>query len=125
MAFDKGLVIRSKVDRFLKDHGVAVNVAAEFDNIETIKKGIEAGVGVGLLPEPMLRQEVQAGTLKAVRLDGCRLMRPVGIVHRRHHRPSAAVQGFIGLLKDTGVDPAANGKASGHTTAHRRKGAPR
>lgn len=111
VAFDKGLVIRSKVDRFLKDHGVGVNVAAEFDNIETIKKGIEAGVGVGLLPEPMLRQEVQAGTLRAVRLDGCELIRPVGIIHRRQQRPGTAVQGFIDLLQGKGVDPRVNGKA--------------
>src|SRR5262245_25654145 len=105
VAFDRGLVIRSKVDRFLKEHGVTVSVAAEFDNIETIKKGIEAGVGVGLLPEPMLRQEVQAGTLRVVRLDGCELYRPVGIIHRRQQQPGAAVRGFIDLLQGNSVDP--------------------
>jgi DNA-binding transcriptional LysR family regulator len=111
VAFDKGLAIRSKVDRFLRDHGVTVAVAAEFDNIETIKKGIEAGVGVGLLPEPMLRQEVQAGTLRAVRLDGCELIRPVGIIHRKQQPPGAAVRGFVDLLQGNGADPSANGKA--------------
>jgi DNA-binding transcriptional LysR family regulator len=99
VAFDKGLAIRSRVDRFLKDHDVAVEVAAEFDNIETIKKGIEAGVGVGLLPEPMLRQEAKAGTLRAVPFAGCQLMRPVGILRRKQQQPGAAVQGFIDLLQ--------------------------
>src|SRR5262249_12223727 len=36
--FDKDLVIRKKVDRFLREQGVAVEVAMEFDNIENIKK---------------------------------------------------------------------------------------
>src|SRR5437870_2591908 len=34
IAFDKNLQIRREVDRFLKEHGVAVSVVAEFDNIE-------------------------------------------------------------------------------------------
>ncbi len=123
VAFDKGLVIRRKVDRFLKDHGVEVAVAAEFDNIETIKKGIEAGAGVGLLPEPMLRQEVQTGTLTAVRLEGCRLMRPLGIIHRRPNRLSAATQGFIELLLAKSANPSANGKlhTPDNASAHRRR----
>jgi hypothetical protein len=58
----------------------------------------------------MLRQEVQAGTLRAVRLDGCELIRPVGIIRRRQQRPGVAVQGFIDLLRGKSVDPTANGK---------------
>jgi DNA-binding transcriptional LysR family regulator len=102
IAFDKGLVIRREVDRFLHRHGVEVQVVHEFDNIENIKKGIEVGAGVGLLPEPMLQQEVRAGTLRAVRLAGCQLVRPLGIIHRRSAQQprlgSAAVR-FINLLR--------------------------
>ena len=61
VAFDKGLVIRREVDRFLRDHGVETEVVLEFDNIENIKKAVEVGTGVALLPEPTLRQEVQRG----------------------------------------------------------------
>jgi DNA-binding transcriptional LysR family regulator len=108
VAFEKELVIRRKVDRFLRDSGAEVQVTAEFDNIENIKKGIEAGAGVALLPEPMLRQEVKAGILKAVRLEGRRLVRPLGIIHRRSQPPSVATQGFIDLLRAQPVS--ANGK---------------
>jgi DNA-binding transcriptional LysR family regulator len=111
VAFDKGLVIRQKLDRFLRDQNVEVEVACEFDNIETIKKGIESGAGIGLLPEPMLRQEVHAGTLKAVRLEGVRLMRPLGIILRRGKPPGGATQGFIELLRENGTHAGANGKA--------------
>ena len=60
VAFDKGLVIRREVDRFLRRHGAAIDVLFEFDNIENIKKAIEIGAGVALLPEPTLRQELEA-----------------------------------------------------------------
>ena len=99
VAFDSGLSIRREVDRFLKEQGVGVEVVLEFDNIENIKKGIEAGGGLALLPEPMIRKERDAGTLLSARLDGCRLVRPLAIVRRRRDRPGAATQDFIEMLQ--------------------------
>lgn len=111
IAFERGLVIRQRIDRYLHDHGVTVDIVHEFDNIETIKKGIEAGAGVAILPEPMLRQEARAGTLRAVKLEGEPLIRPLGIIHRRGSDLSLAARGFIDLLR--GKSPAArNGRVS-------------
>src|SRR4029079_3721957 len=50
--FDKNLIIRRVVDRFLREHRVNVEVALEFDNIENIKQAVGLGNGVALLPEP-------------------------------------------------------------------------
>jgi DNA-binding transcriptional LysR family regulator len=99
VAFDKELVIRREVDRFLREHDVAAEVVLSFDNIENIKKAIEIGAGVALLPAPSVTQEVQAGSLVAVPLDGARLVRPLGIIHRRHTRPSTSARRFIDLLR--------------------------
>jgi DNA-binding transcriptional LysR family regulator len=129
IGFDKGLVIRREVDRFLREQGVAVEVALEFDNIENIKKAIEISAGVALLPEPTLRREVEAGTLVALQLTGCRLVRPLGIIHRRQQRLSAAALRFIDLLqegndnakgtKDSGASARANGSHRGRNGAAR------
>jgi DNA-binding transcriptional LysR family regulator len=102
VGFDKDLVIRREVDRFLREHGVAADVGLEFDNIENIKKAIEIGAGVALLPEPTLRREVAAGTLVAVPLLGCRFVRPLGIIHRRHHEPGTTARQFMDLLRQPG-----------------------
>jgi DNA-binding transcriptional LysR family regulator len=102
VSFEKGLVIRQEVDRFLRRHGVGVKVVLEFDNIENIKKGIEVGAGVALLPEPTVRQEVLAGSLRALRLSGCQLRRPLGIIHRRHLRLSSSALAFIEMLRANG-----------------------
>ncbi len=99
VAFDKGLVIRREVDRFLREQEVAVEVACEFDNIENIKQAVEVGAGVALLPEPTLRREAKAGTLAALPLAGCRLVRPLGIIYRRQHKPHATAMRFIELLQ--------------------------
>ena len=62
VGFDMELVIWKKIDRFLKDHGVEANVMMRFDNIEAIKRAVEAGSGVALLPRPTLEGELELGT---------------------------------------------------------------
>jgi DNA-binding transcriptional LysR family regulator len=100
IGFDRGLAVRREVDRLLREQGVAVEVALEFDNIETIKKAIEIAAGVALLPEPTLRREVQAGTLVAVPLADCRFVRPLSIIHRRRQALSSTARKFIDLLRE-------------------------
>lgn len=102
IGFEKGLVIRREVDRFLREQGVAVNVVLEFDNIENIKEAVEVGAGVALLPEPTLLREVRSGTLAAVPLVEPGMVRPLGVIIRRHARLSLAAHRFMDLLKNSG-----------------------
>jgi DNA-binding transcriptional LysR family regulator len=102
IAFDKDLRIRREVDRFLKQHGVAIEVALEFDNVEAIKRAIEVGAGVSLLPAPTLTRELRTGTLAAVALADAEFARPLGIIHRRGKRLAAGTQQFIERLQMEG-----------------------
>ena len=102
VAFAKGLTIRREVDRFLKEQGVAVETAAEFDTVENIKEGVKVGAGVALLPGPTIRLEVRAGTLKSVPLTSCRFVRPLGVIRRRQHRLGGAALHFLELLREAG-----------------------
>lgn len=125
IGFNRGLVIRREVDRFLREQAAAVQVALEFDNIENIKQAVEIGAGVALLPRPTVRREVESGTLAAVPLAGCRFVRPLGIIHRRRHGLSATARNFIALLQQPDtlglqplrIEPRANGTA--HTPKRR------
>jgi DNA-binding transcriptional LysR family regulator len=108
VGFEADLSIRRAIDRFLRQHDVHVQVALEFDNIENIKRAVEIPAGVAILPEPTLAREVEAGTLRAVRIDGQRpqhrLTRPLAIVHRRSRQLGATASRFLKLL--TGEDEA-------------------
>jgi DNA-binding transcriptional LysR family regulator len=103
IGFNRDLAIRREVDRYLREQNAAVDVVLEFDNIENIKKAVEVGAGVALLPEPTLRREVEAETLTAVPLAGKRFVRPLGIIQRRHHKLSANALRFIELLRQSGA----------------------
>ena len=99
VAFQAGLKIREEIDRALSLHGVRVRIALEFDNIETIKRAIEIGAGISLLPQPTIARELESGTLVQVPLEGVSLARPLGIIHRRDRKLNETAQQFIRLLQ--------------------------
>ena len=83
VAFDRGLNIRKAIDKALRQRGVNINIAMEFDNIETIKHAISIQAGVSILPQPSVLRETEAGLLAAIPFDMPDLVRPIGIIHRR------------------------------------------
>ena len=99
VAFQAGLKIREEIDRVLALHKVSVKATLEFDNIETIKRAIEIGAGISLLPEPTITREIESGTLVQIPLEGQPLVRPLGIIHRRDRKLSETAQQFIQLLR--------------------------
>jgi DNA-binding transcriptional LysR family regulator len=107
IGFTRELTIRREIDRQFKRSRVTVNVVHEFDNIETIKRAIEIGSGVALLPRPTVWQEISSGILSAVDLSDVNLVRPLGIVHKRNKQLTTAVQKFIELLQSDAAKPAA------------------
>jgi DNA-binding transcriptional LysR family regulator len=112
VGFDSDLVIAKKIERFLKDEGVDPNVTVRFDNIEAVKRAVEAGSGIALLPKPTLDHEVQLGTLAAVPLAGCRFTRPLGIIHRKGRKLYPNTEAFIEVLRSGSNRLAGNGAHS-------------
>jgi DNA-binding transcriptional LysR family regulator len=100
VGFDAELGIRKRIDGYLREQGVEVKVVLTFDNIEAVKRAVEVGSGVAILPQPTLEHELQAGTLAAVALGGPRFVRPLGIVYRRGHKLYPTTQAFIALLQE-------------------------
>jgi DNA-binding transcriptional LysR family regulator len=98
IAFDEDLSIRRHIDRFLREAGVEVNIAMQFDNIQMIKEAVTLGSGVSILPERTMHAETEQGRLVSVPLDAPGLVRPIGIVHRRRKKLNRAAQSFLELL---------------------------
>jgi DNA-binding transcriptional LysR family regulator len=107
VGFTPELTIRREIDRWLRQAGAVARIVHEFDNIEMIKKSVQAGSGVALLPEPTVWSEVASHALVAVPLQGRRYCRPLGIVHKRGRQLSLAARKFVALLlEDQRVDGA-------------------
>ena len=109
IGFDSDLTIRRELDRVLQLHDVEVRVVMEFDNVETMKRAVEIGAGVSILPQPAVAAEVAGGTLVAVPLTTDELVRPLGIIHRRGKDLSSTTRRFIDLLQSEAHSPETHG----------------
>lgn len=101
VGFCRDLKVRRQIDKWLKAAGVSVDVIHEFDNCEHIKRAVEVGSGVAILPTPTLRRELAQGTLVALAPEGVDWQRPLGFIHRRNLQPTAAALRFIDMLEVT------------------------
>jgi len=99
IAYEQDLGTRKATDQVLRNHHVSVKYVGEYDNIETIKRAVEIGQGVAIVPLPAVEHEVEHGTIKVVRLSDEVVLRPLGIIHKRGRHLSPAALKFIETLK--------------------------
>ncbi len=98
IGFERDIPTRKLIDRILKKYDVTVNHAMEFDNIETIKRSVEVGIGVSILPESAVVNEVRSGMLASLSFIEGNFSRPIGIIHRKGKALSAAARRFTEQL---------------------------
>lgn len=97
---EEGTNLRSYVDRLLSAAGVEERVTMELDNVEAIKKMIEAGLGISLLPLVTVEAEVRAGRLVALTLaDVPKAQRQITAVYRRDKFLSTPLKAFLSILQ--------------------------
>src|SRR6478672_705063 len=96
--FERDVPTRKAMDKIFKSNQVEVNKVAEFDNIETIKRAVEVGFGLAIVPEPAVSVAFKAGTLAVIPLAEKYWVRSVGAIHRTDRSLSLAAKKFLQLL---------------------------
>lgn len=99
VGYERDIATRKATDQMLRSHHVTVRYNGEYDNIETIKRAVEIGQGLAIVPLPAVQHEVEHNVLKIVRLSDETLLRPLGIIHKRGRHLSPAAVKFIEILK--------------------------
>ena len=107
VAYERDIATRRATDQLFKTHGITSRFAAEYDNIETIKRAVEIGQGLAIVPLPAVQRETELGTLKVVQLADVTLIRPLGIIHKRGRHLSPAARKFIDILRQERAEAAA------------------
>ncbi len=98
--FERDIPTRKATDKILKSHGVSVRKVAEFDNIETIKRAVEVGFGMAIVPLPSVQDEEKNGQLSIAEFVEKEWKRPVGVVYRSDRELSLAAKKFVNLLEN-------------------------
>jgi DNA-binding transcriptional LysR family regulator len=99
VSFDPDIPTRRATDKMLKEHGVSVHHAMEFDNIETVKRAVEIDAGLAIVPHGTVTGEVSKQTLAEVKLDDVELYRPLAVLYKKNKVLSPAMKQFITVLK--------------------------
>ena len=86
--FERGASIRRATDQFFHKVGMDPALALESNDTYFIKLMVQHGLGISLLPSWSVRDEVSAGTLSKLRIEGHRLRRSVAMVSLARFQPS-------------------------------------
>jgi DNA-binding transcriptional LysR family regulator len=117
IAFEEGIPTRRAIDAVLKRHGVRIQIKMQCDNIEILKKMVEVGLGISVVPAFSAQQEVRLGTLKCLPISNYSFKRPLSIVHRKGATLSRPQRAFIELLTNPPAELAAlASRPAGHET---------
>ena len=99
VAFEPDIPTRRAIDKILRDRGVEVIHAMEFDNIETVKRAVEIDAGISIVPRSPVAQEVAKKTIAMVEIEDEQFYRPLAAVHKKSKVLSPAMKEFLALLK--------------------------
>ncbi len=100
VGWEKGMASQRALDRIFQEHDIEVRVVMEFDNIETIKRSVEIGAGVSIVPLLSAQKEVQSGALVQINFSDKSFYRPLGIIVRSKQPLSPAAHKFIELMQN-------------------------
>jgi DNA-binding transcriptional LysR family regulator len=87
------------IERFLLEEGVFPRFAMEINDLEAVKRMVEAGLGVAIMGAWMIGNEVDHGTLVARPIGTRGLHRAWGLVHRTQETLPASQRGFLSICR--------------------------
>ena len=99
ISFEPDLPTRKAIDDMFTQAGIQVKEVVEFDNIETVKRGVIIENAISIVPSESVRSEIKSGTLVQITINGKFVWRPLGIVRRRTKAITPAMREMIQLLK--------------------------
>lgn len=102
IAFDEGIPTREATDSLLKAHDIAVDLRMTNDNIYTLKKSVEADIGVSIVPSSAVEEEVLNGSLKRLRIKAVNTQRELAMVKLKKKKTNRPLEKFIQTMLELG-----------------------
>jgi len=99
IAYPAGAVTRRMLDDVFARAGLTLRARMEISSPEAMKRLAQAGLGVSILPRPVVAAELAQQTLKVVPLAGVRFEREIGMVFREEEALSPAARAFLDMVE--------------------------
>lgn len=91
---------RKKVIDAFEKYKTRLIIGVELPSLEAIKRLVEKGTGIALVPKLTAQSEIESGRLVSLNVKELRLDRKLNIVYRKNSELSHAAQAFIKLAKN-------------------------
>ena len=91
---------RERVLRLYEQRHAPINIQIGLPSLDGIKRGVEMGLGVALLPRRCALSEIATGQLAAVKVPQLRLPRHIRLIYRRSKEMSHAAEAFLKAAKN-------------------------
>ena len=99
LVLERGSTSRQLLEEVFQRQGLALQVEMSLGGIEIIKRYVEIGLGIALVPEVAVEAEVSAGKVRAIQVNGL-AKRQIGLIEHRQRRRSPATEAFLALLRE-------------------------
>ena len=94
---------RRLLDKLFREYNTELKVRMELPSIGMIKSFVAADLGISLISGSFARDEVAAGRVKLVELEGAELWRELGVAYRRDRTLSVATKTFLSVVRQLSV----------------------
>ena len=101
---------RDKVIRTFQKHRTPLNISMEMPTLEAIKRLVEQGMGVALMPRLAAQTEIHRRQLVALQVREMKLERRLHLIYRKNATLSHAAKAFLRVAR--GAEKNGHGKAA-------------
>jgi DNA-binding transcriptional LysR family regulator len=91
---------RQVLDKLFRPYRSRLRVTMELPSIGMIKKFVAADAGVSFISESFASDQVKAGEVKLLNVEGVDLWRELGLVYRRDRSLPRAAQSLIAIIRE-------------------------
>jgi DNA-binding transcriptional LysR family regulator len=100
ISFHEGANTRRIIEAVLAEHGVAPRVTVTTDSPEEIRNLAAAGLGIAILPERLVRDDIGRGALVEIKIKGLVFERTLGLIIPARRYLSSTARAFLGVLAE-------------------------
>ncbi len=97
--YKRNSVTRSLIEQVFAAAGLELAPDMEIDRPEAMKKLVEVGLGVSIIPEMSIRRELEEGSLVTLNTGDVRFERQLGLVCRRGQFFSPSAAAFLEIVR--------------------------
>jgi DNA-binding transcriptional LysR family regulator len=95
---EKGSATRDIVDSFISRNNLSVFITLDLSNNEAIKRAVEQGLGLSLISENVVREEIERKKLKPIPLADPTLKRKFYLIYHKDKYLSQPFQMFVHMV---------------------------